>query len=72
MTGERGGSGVGKWGTEMEMDEREGLTDQEEPCEYTLSEAELFAFLGKKLDPADVLTGKGLLEKAIFPTRRFS
>lgn len=56
----------------MEMDEREGLTDQEEPCEYTLSEAELFAFLGKKLGPADVLTGKELLEKAIFPTRRFS
>ena len=48
-------------GTEMEMDEWEGLTDQEEPCEYTLSEAEMFAFLGKKTDPADNLTGKVLL-----------
>ena len=47
------------------------MDNQEKPCEYTLSEAEMFAFLGKKLDPADVLTGKGLLEKAIFPMRRF-
>ena len=43
------------------MDEWEGLIDQEEPCEYTLSEAEMFAFLGKKTDPADNLTGKVLL-----------
>ena len=48
-------------GTEMEMDKWEGMTDQEEPYEYTLSEAEMFAFLGKKPDPVDYLTGKVLL-----------
>ena len=37
------------------------MDNQEKPCEYTLSEAEMFAFLGKKTDPADNLTGKVLL-----------
>ncbi|PXX48172.1 hypothetical protein DFR60_11851 [Hungatella effluvii] len=57
----RGDLALKNEGTEMEMDEWEGLTDQEEPYEYTLSEAEMFAFLGKKPNPADNLTGKVLL-----------
>ena len=41
------------------------MDNQEKPCEYTLSEAEMFAFLGKKTDPADNLTGKVLHESTV-------